>query len=159
MTDQRGTTQAERRAAGLDVMQTLMATDAEGAAKMAASMERRHGHLGSFANDHVLGYLWSRPQLSRRDRSLIVITFLATIGSEAELATHLQGALNHGLTREEIREVVNQVAGYAGFPMAMQATRIVDSVFARTERGSSASRPRSRRPPWTTASAGRPRPT
>ena len=42
-------------------------------------MGRRHGALGTFAVDHVLGNLWSRPQLSRRDRSLIVVTFLAML--------------------------------------------------------------------------------
>ena len=132
-TNRVGPTQADRRAAGIDVMQTLMATDAESAAGMAAAMEARHGVLGSFANDHVLGYLWSRPELSRRDRSLIVIAFLMTIGAREELATHVQGALHHGLSRDEVREVLNQVAGYAGFPMAMQATRVVDKTFARLD--------------------------
>lgn len=121
-------TQAERRANGLDVMATLTGTDDP--ERAAASMERRHGPLGSFAIDHVLGDLWSRPQLSRRDRSMIVVTFLATIGSTEELVAHTAGALNHGVTEPELREILNQVAGYAGFPMAMQATRIVDSVLA-----------------------------
>lgn len=126
-------TRAERRAAGIDVMRTLLATDAEGGTAAAEAMERRHGTLGTFAVDHVLGTLWARPQLSRRDRSLIVITFLATIGAADELGTHVVGALNHGLSRDEVREVVNQVAGYAGFPMAMQATRIVDKAFCRVD--------------------------
>lgn len=121
-------TQSERRAAAIDVMATL--TKADDPERIAGAMERRHGALGSFGVDHVLGDLWSRPQLSRRDRSLIVIAFLTTIGSTEELATHVEGAVNHGLERHEIREVVNQVAGYGGFPMAMQATRIVDRVFA-----------------------------
>ncbi len=120
--------QAERREAALDVMSTLAAGhDPERGAR---AMERRHGALGSFGVDHVLGNLWSRPQLSRRDRSLIVITFLCVIGADEELRTHLRGGINHGLERHEIREIVNQVAGYAGFPMAMQATRIVDEVLA-----------------------------
>jgi 4-carboxymuconolactone decarboxylase len=122
------TTQQERRASGIDVMRTLGggAYDPERAAE---AMERRHGALGSFAIDHVLGDLWSRPQLSRRDRSLIVVTFLASIGSTEELGLHVRGALNHGLTREEVEEIILQVAGYAGFPLAMQATRIVDEVW------------------------------
>ena len=94
------------------------------------SMERRNGALGTFAVDHVLGNLWSRPQLSRRDRSLIVITFLCTIGADDELRVHTRAGVNHGLERHEIYEIVNQVAGYAGFPMAMAATRIVDEVLA-----------------------------
>jgi 4-carboxymuconolactone decarboxylase len=123
-----GTTQADRRAAGLDVMTTLTGTDDP--ARVATGMEHRHGALGSFAVDHVLGNLWSRPQLSRRDRSLIVVAFLATIGSRAELEAHVAGALNHGVTPDEVAEIINQVAGYAGFPMAMAATRIVDRVLA-----------------------------
>ena len=122
-------THAERRAAGHDVMSTLAATDK--AEKAADGMERRHGALGSFAVDHVLGNLWSRPQLSRRDRSLIVVAFLATIGSTEELEAHVNGALNHGLSEDEVREINNQVAAYAGFPMAMQATRIIDAVIAK----------------------------
>jgi 4-carboxymuconolactone decarboxylase len=121
-------TQAERRAAGIDLMRTLAAPhDPE---RSVGSMERRNGALGSFAVDHVLGNLWSRPQLSRRDRSLVVVTFLTVIGADEELRAHIRGGLNHGLERHEIREIVNQVAGYAGFPMAMQATRVVDEVFA-----------------------------
>jgi 4-carboxymuconolactone decarboxylase len=124
-------TQAQRRAAGLDVMSTLtgVAVTDDGA----AAMEQRHGDLGTFAVDHVLGNLWSRPQLSRRDRSLVVVTFLATIGARDELHTHVLGALNHGVERDEIREVINQVAGYGGFPMAMQATRIVDKAFCEAD--------------------------
>lgn len=121
-------TQSERRTDGIDVLRTLGggSYDPERAAR---AMVRRHGALGTFAVDHVLGNLWSRPQLSRRDRSLIVVTFLATMGSEEELRAHVRGALNHGVTRDEVEEVVLQVAGYAGFPMAMQAARIVDEVF------------------------------
>ncbi len=121
-------THAERRAAALDVLATLTGRPANPEA--GAAMEHRHGHLGTFAIDHVLGTLWSRPQLSRRDRSLIVIAFLATIGSDRELAAHVAGGLNHGLTRDEVREIINQVAGYGGFPMAMEATRVVDRTFA-----------------------------
>jgi 4-carboxymuconolactone decarboxylase len=124
-------TQSERRAAGQDVLRTLAkSADPE---RASASMERRHGHLGTFAVDHVLGNLWSRPQLSRRDRSLIVVAFLATQGASDELAAHVEGALNHGLSRDELREIINQVAGYGGFPMAMHATRIVDETFARID--------------------------
>jgi 4-carboxymuconolactone decarboxylase len=120
--------QAERRANGIDLLRTLGGGEYD-PERAATAMIRRHGALGTFAVDHVLGNLWSRPQLSRRDRSLIVVTFLATIGSIEELRSHVRGALNHGLSRTEIEEIVLQVAGYAGFPMAMQASRIVDEVF------------------------------
>lgn len=121
-------TQAERRARGIDLLRTLGGSDDGTVA--ATSLVRRHGALGTYAVDHVLGTLWSRPQLSRRDRSLIVVTFLGTIGATDELRAHTNGALNHGVMRSEIEEVVLQIAGYAGFPMAMQAGRIVDAAFA-----------------------------
>ncbi|MGA1370526.1 MAG: carboxymuconolactone decarboxylase family protein, partial [Pseudomonadales bacterium] len=121
-------TQAERRARGIDVLRTLGGGryDPDRAAE---TMVRQHGALGSFAVDHVLGNLWSRPELSRRDRSLIVVAFLATQGAREELLSHVRGALQHGVLRSEVEEVVLQVAGYAGFPMAMQASRIVADAF------------------------------
>jgi 4-carboxymuconolactone decarboxylase len=94
---------------------------------------RRHGALGSFAVDYVMGDLWSRPQLAPRDRSLVVIAVLASMGSVAELEAHVEIGLNHGLSREEIDEVVLQVAAYAGYPMAMAATRAVDRTFCRID--------------------------
>jgi 4-carboxymuconolactone decarboxylase len=97
------------------------------------AMYRRNGALGSFAVDYVMGDLWSRPQLARRDRSLVVIAVLASMGSVEELDAHIQIGLNHGLTREEVEEVVLQVAAYAGYPMAMAASRIVDRVFCRID--------------------------
>lgn len=123
-------TQAERREAGIDVLRTLLGDDFD-PNRAAKAMVRTHGALGSFGVDHVLGNLWNRPQLSRRDRSLVVVSFLATFGATAseELAVHIRGGLNHGLSREEIEEVVVQIAGYAGFPLAMSASRAVQEVW------------------------------
>lgn len=123
-----GRTHEERRAAALDVYHGFVAGDHD-PERAARAMERRHGALGSFAVDTVMGDVWSRPQLSRRDRSLIVISVLATIGSTDELSFHTLVGLNHGLTRIEIEEVLLHVAVYAGFPMAMQASRVVDKRF------------------------------
>ena len=75
----------------------------------------------------------ARPQLSRRDRSLIVVSVLATIGSTEELSLHTQVGLNNGLTRTEIEELVIHVAAYAGFPMAMQANRVVTDRFCQID--------------------------
>jgi 4-carboxymuconolactone decarboxylase len=121
-------TQSQRRANGIDLIRTL-SNGAYDETRAAQAMVRRHGALGTFGLDHVLGNLWSRPQLSRRDRSLVVLGFLITIGAQEELEAHAQGALGHGLSRAEVEEVILQVAGYAGFPMAMQASRIVAGVW------------------------------
>ena len=93
------------------------------------SMQRSLGALGSFAVDYVMGDLWSRPHLAPRDRSLIVIAVLASMGSVDELAAHVRIGLNHGLTREEVDEVVLQVAAYAGYPPAMAASRVVERTY------------------------------
>ena len=121
-------TQQTRRAQGIDLLRTLGGGRYD-PARAADTMVREHGPLGSFAVDHVLGNLWSRPQLSRRDRSMIVVAFLAAQGAVEELRSHVRGALNHGVTRAEVQEIVLQVAGYAGFPMAMQASRVVAEAF------------------------------
>ena len=123
-------TQAKRREAGIDTLRTLSAGSFD-PSRAASALVREHGALGTFGVDHVLGTLWNRPQLSRRDRSLIVLAFLATFGAgaEEELSFHIRGALNHGLSREQVEEIVHQVAGYAGFPMAMAASRVVQATW------------------------------
>lgn len=120
--------QSERRNSAFDVLKGL-SNGAYEPERAANAMVRRHGALGTFGVDHVLGNVWARPQLKRRDRSLIVLAFLGAIGSIDELEAHVHGAIGNGLTRTEVEEVILQVASYAGFPMAMQATRIVDKVW------------------------------
>jgi 4-carboxymuconolactone decarboxylase len=100
--------------------------------RVAASMERRFGALGTFGFDAV-GDLWSRPQLARRDRSLLVISVLATQARDEELELHTQVGLNHGLTRVEIEEILLHIAAYVGFPAAMAAIRRMDAAFRQAE--------------------------
>ena len=100
--------------------------------RIASSMGRRLGALGSFAFD-VVGDMWNRPQLSRRERSLLVISALAAQARDEELVLHSQIGLRHGLTRIEIEEVVLHVAVYAGFPAAMAASRHIDEAMRQAE--------------------------
>ena len=104
--------------------------------RAASSMARRLGALGSFAFD-VVGEMWARPELSRRDRSLIVVSTLAAQARDEELELHTGVALRNGLTRTEIEELVVTVAAYAGFPAAMAASRRVDTAFAQRQTSSS----------------------
>ncbi len=121
-------THEQRRAAALEVYDGFMggANDPE---RAALAMQRKLGALGSFAVDVVMGDVWARPQLSRRDRSLIVISVLSALGSTEELTLHTGVGLNHGLTLIEVEEILLHVAVYAGYPMAMQASRAVDECF------------------------------
>ena len=80
--------------------------------------------------EHVWGGLWNRPGLELRFRSLVVVSTLAATGRLHELRTHLRGALNLGWTQEELREALLQIGGYAGFPAAADALRVLSDVVS-----------------------------
>src|SRR5262245_21740825 len=71
---------------------------------------------------------WARDELPRRDRSLVVCATLTTQDKPAELRFHLQGALNHGATVEELEELMATVIGYVGFPTAVAGFRALREV-------------------------------
>jgi len=70
---------------------------------------------------YAWGDIWSRPGLSRAERSLVTLTVLAALQHEGELAMHVKAALRNGLTPEQIQEVLLQVAIYAGVPAGNRA--------------------------------------
>ena len=74
--------------------------------------------------------IWNRPGLDRKTRSIVNLAVLTALGRSHELALHTRGALNNGVTPEEIREVLIQLAGYAGFPAAVEAFRTVQPIIA-----------------------------
>ncbi|MEQ8709355.1 MAG: carboxymuconolactone decarboxylase family protein [Rhodospirillales bacterium] len=76
------------------------------------------------------GATWGRPGLPKRDRSLINIGMLTALNRPDELRGHLRGALNNGVTREEIVEVILQTAIYCGMPAALDSMRHAKAVFA-----------------------------
>jgi 4-carboxymuconolactone decarboxylase len=84
--------------------------------------------------DHITRYawgaVWSRPGLDRRTRSCITVAMLAAQGSEDELALHVRAALRNGVSVEELKEILIQVAVYAGVPRANRAFTIARDVLA-----------------------------
>jgi len=78
---------------------------------------------------YAWGEVWSRPGLSRPERSMITLTALAALGREEELAMHVRAAVRNGLTREQITEVLLQVAIYAGVPAANRAFAVAQDVL------------------------------
>ncbi|QZH76615.1 MAG: carboxymuconolactone decarboxylase family protein [Erythrobacter sp.] len=87
--------------------------------------------LQEMVASHCWGWAWGREEeLPRRDRSLINLAMIAVLGRSHELKIHTRGALNNGLSREEIREVLLQVGVYAGIPAAVDSFRIVNEAFA-----------------------------
>jgi 4-carboxymuconolactone decarboxylase len=83
-----------------------------------------------FITRYAWGEVWGRPGLSRPERSIIVLSVLAALQHENELALHVRGALRNGLSPEQIREVLLQVAVYAGVPAANRAFAVAQRVIA-----------------------------
>lgn len=79
--------------------------------------------------EHLFGDIWTRAGLALRDRSLITVATLIALNREAQLRVHLRGALNVGVGREEIKEMLIHLAHYAGWPAAMTGMRIADEIF------------------------------
>ncbi|WP_420346633.1 4-carboxymuconolactone decarboxylase [Pelagibius sp.] len=82
-----------------------------------------------FITEGAWGSVWSRPGLSRRERSLITIALLAALGHDEEVAMHLRACANTGATPEEIKEALLHVAVYAGVPAANRAFKIAKGVL------------------------------
>ncbi len=122
----------KRRADGLDVLRTLLGQpDLDTQATETAIIDQQ-GDLGHLILDFAFGDVWSRPQLSRRDRSLVVISVLTALSAAAELEAHVRGALHHGVTREEIEEVMIMMVLYGGFPRAIGGMNVARKVFSET---------------------------
>jgi 4-carboxymuconolactone decarboxylase len=76
----------------------------------------------------LFGEVWERPGLSKRDRSLITCATLIALGREKQLVGHLQRALDNGVTKQEIGEIITHLAFYAGWPAAMTAALVAKDV-------------------------------
>jgi len=85
-----------------------------------------------FITRYAWGELWSRPGLSRPERSMITIAMLAALGRESELTLHVRAGLRNGLTADDIREVLMQVAVYAGVPAANRAFAIAAAAIGKS---------------------------
>ncbi|AUW46634.1 4-carboxymuconolactone decarboxylase [Rhizobium leguminosarum] len=75
------------------------------------------------------GHVWSRPALTKRERSIITIALLAALGQDDEVAMHVRATANTGATREDICEALLHVAIYAGVPAANHAIKIAKQAF------------------------------
>lgn len=85
--------------------------------------------LGEYTDNVLFGDMWKRPGLSQRDRSLITVATLISLYRTNELPFHLKRALDNGVTKEELGEVITHLAFYAGWPTANTAVAIARKVF------------------------------
>jgi len=93
--------------------------------------------IGDFApklvelTDNVLfGDIWERPGLSPRDRSVITVSSLVSLNRTEQLPFHLRRALDNGVTKDELIEIITHLAFYAGWPCTMSAIMLAKTVFA-----------------------------
>jgi 4-carboxymuconolactone decarboxylase len=96
--------------------------------------------IGDFApklvelTDRVLfGDIWERPDLSKRDRSLITVAALIALNRQEQLRFHLERALENGLKKEELIEVITHLAFYSGWPNSMSSIMLAKELFSQRD--------------------------
>jgi len=85
--------------------------------------------MQELVTQYAWGDVWNRPGLDRRSRSLLNLGMLTALNRPHELRLHVRGALNNGVTQDEIKEVFLQTAIYCGVPAAIDAFRTAREVF------------------------------
>ena len=121
----------ERARDGLKTRREVLG--AEYVDKAMAAVDGFNAEFGELLNPYRWNDIWNRPGLPRQTRSMLNLAMLSALGRSHELKLHVNGALNNGLTKEQIREVFLQVAIYCGVPAAVESFRCAKEVFK--ERG------------------------
>ena len=124
-------THKERAQAGLKTRREVLG--AEYVDKSTAAVDDFNRPFTELLNTYCWNDIWNRPGLPRQTRSMLNLAMLSALGKEHELKLHINGALNNGLSKEQIREVFLQVAIYCGVPAAVVSFRCAREVFK--ERG------------------------
>jgi 4-carboxymuconolactone decarboxylase len=119
-------TEKNRYEKGMDVRRAVLG-DAY-VDRALASADELSADLQQLVTEMAWGTAWTRPQLERAQRSMITVAMLVVLNRPHELRAHFQGALNNGLTREQLAEIVLHSAIYAGFPAALDAMRTLREV-------------------------------
>ncbi len=105
-----------------------------------AYVERSVGDVTEFmrpmqklVTEYCWGEIWTRPGLDRRARSIVNLSLLTALNRPSELRLHVRGAINNGLTQQEIGEVLLQTAIYCGVPAAIDSFKVAEEVFKEIE--------------------------
>ena len=123
--DKRG--HEERAENGLQTRREVLGADYVD--KATASVDGFNEEFTELLNTYCWNDIWNRPGLPRKTRSVLNLGMLVALGKEHELKLHINGALNNGLTRDEIKEVLLQTAIYCGVPAAVVAFRCAREVL------------------------------
>jgi 4-carboxymuconolactone decarboxylase len=112
----------------------LREIDGEGGERVVQALAGIAPDFATYVLEFPFGDIYSRPGLSLRDREIATIAALAAMGNaQPQLKVHLQAGLNVGLSRDEITEILMQMAVYAGFPAALNGLFAAKEVFDRQE--------------------------
>jgi 4-carboxymuconolactone decarboxylase len=85
--------------------------------------------IQELVTQYCWGEIWTRDGLAARDRSLVNLAMLTALNRNHELSVHVKGAINNGVTPQEIQEVLMQAAIYAGVPAALESFRVAESTL------------------------------
>jgi 4-carboxymuconolactone decarboxylase len=89
--------------------------------------------MQEYATEACWGMIWTRPGLPRKTRSLVNLAMITALNRPHELKLHVKAALNNGVTKDEIKEVLLQAACYCGVPAGVDSFRIAREAFAEVE--------------------------
>jgi len=103
--------------------------------KSFASADDFNMPMQELTTEYCWGAVWGRDGLPKKTRSMLNLAMLSALNRPHELKMHLKGALTNGVTKEEIREVLLQVAIYCGIPAGVDAFRIARETFAELDKG------------------------
>lgn len=95
-----------------------------------ANMSDFNKPLQELVTQYCWGEVWGREGLSKRDRSMINLAMIGILNRQHELKAHIRGAINNGLSKDEIAEVLLQVGIYGGIPAAVDSFRTANEAFA-----------------------------
>ena len=118
----------ERARNGLQTRREVLGADYVD--KAMAGVDEFSAEFTELLNTYCWNDIWNRPGLPRKMRSVLNLGMLVALGKEHELKLHINGALNNGLTKDEIKEVLLQTAIYCGVPAAVVAFRAAREVFS-----------------------------
>ena len=121
----------KRYEAGLQVRRAVLG--AEYVDKAISSADDFNRPLQELVTEYCWGEVWTRPGLDRKTRSIMNLAMLTALNRPHEIKLHVRGALNNGLSKNEIREVFLQTAIYCGVPAAIDGMRVAKEVFAEDE--------------------------
>ncbi|MCU0337481.1 MAG: 3-oxoadipate enol-lactonase [Sediminibacterium sp.] len=116
-----------RGARGMHVRRTVLGNDHVDRAN--SKINSFNADFQSFITNYAWGEVWTRPNLSKHDRSLITMAMLIALNRQTEFKMHVKAAFNNGVTVEEIKEVIMQSALYCGLPAANDAIHAAEEVF------------------------------